>query len=403
MAKSHMGTDTSGGTARCTHGMRDDGAVSSSPYASSSYNEHVSYNTKAYSTDQVRADMQQGTIVMNESLSGRTFPRHSVDTLPVEDVDIDAISLEQVAAHIAQAQSRGRYIGPTDPMEYLLLRKCLVPHEDALRATLAGILCFGRDPQAILPHAVVDIGHYRGSEAVSFDVVHLEKGIGATIIDQLRRVEEYVWRNTHHGMGLAERGLERVELHEYPLAVIRELVVNLLAHRDYTLIGSAARVALYRNRIEWISPGGLPPGVTIANLLEAQTSRNPGLQMILHEAGLVEAFGQGLDTVVAVLREEEMQPPTFRDIGTAFIVTIYGRQMDRDAQPGLTLNLPSHQRRIVLLLQSRGDMTISDIEAALPDRSRRMLQEDLRALVSAGLVDRSGQTRAVRYTLRPVR
>ena len=75
--------------------------------------------------------------------------------------------------------------------------------------------------------------------------------------------------------------------------------------------------------------------------------------------------------------------------------------MDRDAQPGLTLNLTAPQRRIVLLLQNRGELTISDIEEALPERSRRMLQEDLRGLVSAGLVDRSGQTRSVRYSLHP--
>src|SRR5687767_12159199 len=260
---------------------------------------------------------------MTDSSPGRTFPRHSVDTLPVEGADLQKLDLDRVATHIGQAQGRGRYTGPTDPIEYLKLRKCLVPFEGEDRATLAGILCFGRAPQEIFPHAVVDIGHYRGNESVSYDVVHLEKGIGGTIIDQLRRVEEYLWRNTHHGMALSDRGLERIELHEYPLAAIRELVVNMLVHRDYTIVGSAARVALYLRRIEWISPGGLPPGVTIDNLLEAQTARNPGLLTILYEAGLVEAFGQGLDTVVAVLRAEDMQPPTFRDVGSAFIVTVY--------------------------------------------------------------------------------
>jgi ATP-dependent DNA helicase RecG len=338
---------------------------------------------------------------MTETSEGRTFPRQSVDTLPVDDAGADAIDLERVATHIAQAQARGRYSGTTEPLEYLKLRKCLVPFAGELRATLAGILCFGHSPQAIFPHAVVDIGHYRGNESVSFDVIHLEKGIGGTIFDQLRRVEEYLWRNTHHGMALSERGLERVELHEYPLAVIRELVVNLLAHRDYTIIGSAARVALYLRRIEWISPGGLPPGVTVDNLLEAQTARNPGLLTILYEAGLVEAFGQGLDTVVSVLRSEDMQPPTFRDVGSAFIVTIYGRSMDRESRTGLTLNLTTSQRRIVVLLQERGELTISDIQEALPERSRRMLQDDLRGLVEAGLIDRIGQTRSIRYRLRP--
>ncbi|GAC1543969.1 MAG: hypothetical protein NVS2B7_17990 [Herpetosiphon sp.] len=336
---------------------------------------------------------------MSDSGSGKTFPRQSVDALPVEEAGIDALDMDKVATHIAQAQVRGRYEGPSDPMEYLHYRKCVAIHDEKLRATLAGILCFGHTPQQIFPHAVVDIGHYRGNESVSFEVIHLEKGIGGTIFDQLHRVEEYLMRNTHHGMGLSERSLERLELHEYPPAVIRELVVNLLAHRDYTLVGSAARVALFQRRIEWISPGGLPPGVTIANLLEAQASRNPGMLRILYEAGLVEAFGQGLDTVVTVLQAEDLQPPTFRDIGAAFIVTVFGRIMDRDTQPGFALNLTVPQRKIVQMLQQRGELMISDIAAAIPDRSRRMLQDDMRLLVESQIVDRFGQTRAIRYRL----
>lgn len=337
---------------------------------------------------------------MTEATAGRMFPRQSVDTLPVAEAGLETLDMDKVVAHIAQARARGRYEGPTEPEEYLRYRKCVAALDDQLFATLAGILCFGRAPQEIFPHAVVDIGHYRGNDAVSFEVIHLEKGIGGTIIEQLRRVEEYLTRNTHHGMALNERSLERVELHEYPPAVIRELVVNLLAHRDYTLIGSAARVALFQRRIEWISPGGLAPGVTIENLLEAQTSRNPGLLRILYEAGLVEAFGQGLDTVFSVLADEEMQPPSFRDIGAAFIVTVFGRILDRDARPGFAQNLTSPQRKIVLLLQERGELMISDIAEAIPDRSRRMLQDDMRALIDAEIVDRFGQTRAIRYRLR---
>ena len=270
----------------------------------------------------------------------------------------------------------------------------------SLFATLAGVLCFGYDPQAIFPHAVVDIGHYRSNESVSFDVVHLEKNIGGTIFDQLRRVETYLWTNTHHGMTLPARGLERVEVHEYPQVVIRELVVNQLAHRDYTLIGSAARIQLFQSRIEWISPGGLPPGVTVENLLDSQISRNPGLLTILYEAGLVEAFGQGLDTVVSVLKSEEMLPPTFRDVGAAFIVTVFGRTLDRETVQGVIVDLTTSQRTIISLLHSRGEVPVGDILAALPERGKRTVQDDLRSLVESGIVERVGNTRALRYRLR---
>ncbi len=72
--------------------------------------------------------------------------------------------------------------------------------------TLAGILCFGRDPQQLFPNAVVDLGHYRGSEPLSIDVVHLEKNIGGSIFEQIDWVENYLWRNTRHGMTLSNSG-----------------------------------------------------------------------------------------------------------------------------------------------------------------------------------------------------
>lgn len=101
---------------------------------------------------------------------------------------------------------------------------------------------------------MVDIGHYRHIDATSYDVVHLEKDIGGTIFDQLQRVETYLWTNTHHGMTITD-SVQRVEVHEYPRVVIRELCVNMLAHRDYTNYQSAARGQLFRYRVEWSSPG----------------------------------------------------------------------------------------------------------------------------------------------------
>jgi len=323
----------------------------------------------------------------------------SSDSLPVRAAPADVIDLNAVAAHIDKATKSGRYEGPTEPMEYLLHKQCVVSVEGVTYATIAGLLCFGRNPQVIFPNAVVDIGHYRGIEPVSFEVIHLEKNIGGTIFDQLRRVEEYLWRNTHHGMVLAERSFERVEVHEYPLAVIRELGVNMLAHRDYTVMGSTARVMLLRNRIEWVSPGGLPPGVSVENLLDIQKARNGVLLSVLHEAGYVEAFGQGLDTVVSVLKREEMAPPSFRDVGAAFIVSVLGRQLEAlEASPYVQLS--DAQRTVISIIRMRGEVPFSDIREALPDRGERTVQEDIRLLIESNIVERVGKTRAVRYRLR---
>ncbi len=324
----------------------------------------------------------------------------SADSLPVRLTSASMIDLDKVAAHIANAAQRGRYQGPSDPNEYLLQKRCLVDVGGETYPTLAGILCFGRDPQAIFPNAVVDLGHYGGTQPVSYDVVHLEKNIGGTIFDQIERVESYLSRNTRHGMTLADTGSRRIELHEYPQAVIRELNVNMLAHRDYTVVGSASRVQLFRNRIEWSSPGGLPTGVTEANLLSMQTARNSVLLSILYEAGYVEAYGMGLDTVVAVLQEEGLAAPLFQDlVGAAFIVTVFGRPLEnRDSAP--YVDLTDAQRRILRVINARVEVTLTDIRDALPERSKRTLQDDITRLIDLGVLERYGQTKATRYRLR---
>ena len=73
---------------------------------------------------------------------------------------------------------------------------------------------FRTPAQAIFPRAVVDLVHYRGIDAVSFEVAHLEKDIGETIFDQITRVEAYLWTNTHHGMTIDNTSSQRIELHE---------------------------------------------------------------------------------------------------------------------------------------------------------------------------------------------
>jgi len=338
-------------------------------------------------------------------MSDQTFleppAARSTDSLPVRTASPDLIDLDKVATHIERATGRGRYRGTTDPMEYLLAKKCLIQVGAEIYATLAGILSFGHEPQAVFPRAVVDIGHYRGTETLSHEVVNLEKNIGGTIFDQLARIETYLWANTYHGMTLSETSYQRVELHEYPQAVIRELGVNMIAHRDYANYLSSCQVQKFRNRIAWISPGGLPPGMTVENILSAQASRNPVILDILYEAGYVEAFGQGLDTVVRVLAEEELTPPHFQDTGVSFIVTVYGRPVETIQRQNDTYGLLTDAQRMILtLIRGKGEAPPRDIRALFADRAERSIQRDIKVLLDANLIVAIGGSRSMRYRIR---
>lgn len=322
-----------------------------------------------------------------------------IDSQPVLGTSVDMLDMRLVEAHVRRTTANGRLSGPNDPLGYLRHTNCLVDLDEGEVASLAGLMCFGRSPQELFRQAVIDIGHWRGADPLSFEVVHLEKNIGGTLFDQLARVESYLWTNIHHGMTLANRGFQRTEVHEYPRAVLRELCVNMIAHRDYTNFRAAARVHLFRNRIEWISPGGLPPGVTIENLLNEQVARNPVILNILYEAGFVEAIGQGLNTVVHVLEREGMTRPVFVDTGASFVVTVFGRPLDLFYGGAVYHGLNESQHRILSLLRARPGLTPRDIAAQFPERARRSIQRDLSGLVEADLIAGAGEGRALRYDL----
>jgi ATP-dependent DNA helicase RecG len=117
-------------------------------------------------------------------------------------------------------------------------------------------------------------------------------------------------------------GLTREQSTEYPLEAVRELLVNAVAHRDYSIAGDSIHLHIFSNRLEVHSPGTLAGPVTLANLLEARFSRNPIIVQVLSDLGFIERLGYGLDRVVKVLAEHKMQSPGFQETAGTFRVIL---------------------------------------------------------------------------------
>jgi len=320
----------------------------------------------------------------------------ATDSLPLAGIRLDDLDVGRIEAHMQEALRRGRYHDQPDPLHYLMLRHGAVhvPDQRDPVPTLAGMLMFGRALHQVIPYATVDIGHFLGTMALSTEVVHIEKQMAGTLPEQIDKAERYLWTNTHHGFRLGD-GAQRIEEHEYPRSVIRELTVNALAHRDYT-IGQVTRMSLFRDRIEWDSPGRLPEGVTVETIRQMQKPRNPSLLLLLYDVGYVESFGMGWDTVFQTLHDEELPNPRLQETPTSFVVTVYGRPRG-GFNESLPLDLSEPQVQIYELIVNRGSMTRSDIEAAVSERSLRSVQRDLQVLVERGFVITSGATRSLRY------
>ena len=336
----------------------------------------------------IAASMDEMAQLVPEITDGR------IDGVPVAAATIDDLDMERVREHISTAVDAGRLdLTPRNPTEYLEHYRCIVMHHGAPTPTLAGILMFGRRPQFFFPHADLGLGHFPGTAPDTGDVLHLQRH-GGNLPQQIDFVEGYLWANTRRGFTM-EAGPRRVERPEYPRKVIRELTVNAIAHRDYNSVGKYTRISMFVDRIEWVSPGGLPGGITVENILNEQFSRNPTIAELLYQAGYIERFGLGLDTVIRELGKAGLPELRMRDSGVSFVVTVYGHDAPSiRAQTPFRLKLLDYARQHEQITMAEARALNEQLGAC---RSERSLLNDLKSLVEAGFLQRVGQSRDTAY------
>jgi ATP-dependent DNA helicase RecG len=103
------------------------------------------------------------------------------------------------------------------------------------------------------------------------------------------------------------------DLYDFNEEVIREAILNAIAHRDYT-ITSEVVVKQFPNKITIINPGGFPKGVTIENILTvSSTPRSRLMTEILEKTGLVERSGQGVDKIFSITLSEGKAEPDYKN------------------------------------------------------------------------------------------
>ena len=90
---------------------------------------------------------------------------------------------------------------------------------------------------------------------------------------------------------------------EYPEFVWKEIIVNAIAHRDYSIKGTDIQIKMFDDHITVESPGTLPGTVRLNNMREIHFSRNPKMAQLLHEYEYVREFGEGVDRMYREMEE----------------------------------------------------------------------------------------------------
>jgi len=111
-----------------------------------------------------------------------------------------------------------------------------------------------------------------------------------------------------------------------PVDAVREAVVNAVAHRDYAREGTDIEVSLYCDRLEVISPGRLPNGVTVAKMREGvvRAARNGLLKEILRDYRYVEHYGMGVrKRIIESMRRHNGTEPDLVEEHDRFVVRLW--------------------------------------------------------------------------------
>lgn len=125
-------------------------------------------------------------------------------------------------------------------------------------------------------------------------------------------------------------GLFRETVRNYPKEVIRELLINSIAHKRYTGSGDIF-LEVHPDRIVFTNPGGLPMGVSKDNILHERQRRNPHLIQTLHDLKLMEGEGSGYDLVYEKLSLDAKPFPEIESSFTKMAVTVYAGIIDEEA------------------------------------------------------------------------
>ena len=266
--------------------------------------------------------------------------------------------------------------------------------------TVAGMLLFGKESHVVLPQSGLVFVRFVGTDPRGSDG---KAGYGRReeINGPLARVVENTWDVIHEEMTISAvvEGLEREEKPEYPPFAVREALVNAVCHRDYRLQGRRVEVRMFADRMEVISPGGLPGFITVDNIVDEHFSRNPRVVKGLFQWGYIEELGLGIDRMIESMVQAGHPPPEFKARPHVFTVTLYNNR-SRKIIPKWQGNMNERQMRAVEFVQTNGRIANREYQQLCPDVSPETLRLDLSDMVDKGLLLKIGANKGTYYILK---
>ncbi|MDR3294852.1 MAG: putative DNA binding domain-containing protein [Clostridiales Family XIII bacterium] len=211
------------------------------------------------------------------------------------------------------------------------------------------------------------------------------KEIEGSVLRQMRSSFDFL--SLSNNLSATFSGLDRVEQYDYPETAVREAMLNAIIHRDYGFSGSVI-VNLYDDRIEFVSLGGLMPGLMAEDLFVGISQpRNEKLANVFYRLKHIEAYGTGLRRIMQYYEDFEAKPEITATHG-AFMLTLPNMNY---ARPLTAMrNQPKPQYKTVMdYLKDNGFITNEIVQELLAVKQTRAYTV-IREMTNLGLLVKRG-------------
>ena len=255
------------------------------------------------------------TLVVKEGLDkpylykGKAYKRNDTSTIEVDRLELNRLTLEGMNRYFEELRSNNQ------DLEFEVLKKELKEKLgiENFSIDLLKTLSLYNDKEGYNNAAalVADRNSFSG-----IDIARFGKDINE-ILDRNTFINMSIFSQFHKTIEVFERyykyeeiqGFERIEKELIPEKAFREVIANAIIHRTWD-INSNIRISMFENRIEVVSPGGLPSGITEKEYLNGQISqlRNPILGNVFFRLKYIEMFGTGIRRINEIYRNYSTKP-----------------------------------------------------------------------------------------------
>ena len=239
-------------------------------------------------------------------------------------------------------------------------------------------------------------------EGTDQNVFKDRREFSGSLIQQLNEIYNYI--DFHNKTHATFQKLLRIDTRDYPEVAVREALLNSLVHRDYAFRASTL-ISIYDDRIEFVSIGGLLPGLELDDLmLGVSICRNPHLANVFYRLQLIEAYGTGMKKIIGAYVDTSVQPQitatnnAFKTVLPNINFTVKTEDTSNTTKEQADSTLDSNEKKIIQFLTEHQIITRKEAQA-LMNVSQSTAGRILKAMVSNGQIVPLGGSRSTRYTL----